>query len=62
MKNLLTFLSGKKGAIASIIGLITVYLQQVAILGDNEAILIMGITTVIFGGASYLTGKVIYNK
>jgi hypothetical protein len=62
MKTLLTFLSGKKGAIASIIGLITVYLQQVAILGDNEAILIMGITTVIFGGASYLTGKIIYNK
>ena len=62
MKTLLTFLSGKKGAIASIIGLITVYLQQTVIIGNNEAILIMGITTVIFGSASYLTGKIVYKK
>ncbi len=62
MKTILKFLSGKKGAIASIIGLIAGYLAATDYLGQNEVILIMGITTIIFGSASYATGKFVYKK
>lgn len=60
MKELLIWLSGKKGSIASLIGLVVAYLATQAILGEAEVILIMGITTVLFGTASRLTGK-LYN-
>jgi len=53
-------MSGKKGSIASIIGLIVAYLATQAILGEAEVILIMGIATVLFGAASYGTQR-LYN-
>ena len=62
IKKILKFLSGKKGSIASIIGLIVAYLATKSLLGEAEVILVMGITAIIFGGASFLTGKIIYNK
>ena len=62
MKTLLAFLSGKKGAIASILLGIVAYLATKDILGEAEVILATLVVTVIFGGASYLTGKVVYNK
>lgn len=57
---ILSFLRGKKGSIASIIGLIVAYLATQAILGESEVILIMGVTTVLFGAASYGTAR-LYN-
>ena len=60
MTDLLIWLSGKKGSIASIIGLIVAYLATQAILGEAEVILIMGIATVLFGAASYGTQR-LYN-
>ena len=57
MENFLLFLQGKKGAIASLIGLVVAYLAVKAILGEAEVVLIMGISAVLFGAASYKTGK-----
>lgn len=62
MKTILTFLSGKKSVIASLIGLIVSYLATKTILGEAEVLLIMGITTLIFGTASYATGKIVYKN
>jgi len=53
-------MSGKKGSLASIIGFIVAYLATQAILGEAEVILIMGISTVLFGAASYGTQR-LYN-
>ena len=60
MEKLLLFLSGKKGAIASIIGLIVGYLATQGILHEAEVVLIMGITGIVFGTASYHTKKLFY--
>ena len=62
MKNILTFLSGKKGAIASVIMTVVAYLAVKGLLGEPEVVLIGGLTTIIFGSASYVTGKIDYNK
>ena len=62
LKSILVYLSGKKSAIASIIGLVVGYYAAAGTIGQNEVILIMGITTILFGSASYATGKYIYNK
>jgi len=59
---ILKYLSGKKGAIASLIGLVVGYLAAVGTFGENEVLLIMGITTILFGSASYATGKFVYKK
>lgn len=55
----LTLLIGKKGAIASIIMTVVAYLAAKAIIGDLEVVLIGGLTAIIFGGASYATGRMI---
>ncbi len=57
MTKLLLLLQGRKGAIASIIGLFVAYLATEGILGGAETTLIMGISAILFGGASYYTGK-----
>lgn len=62
IKYILKVLSGKKSAIASIVGFIVAYLAVKDIFGQPEVILVMSITTVLFGGASYYTGKLIYPK
>ena len=62
MKTILNFLSGKKGAIASAIMTIVAYLAVKGLLGEPEVILIGGLTTILFGGASYATSKLVYGK
>jgi len=62
INSLLHFLRGKKGSIASIIGLVVAYLAVKDILGQPEVILIMGISTILFGTASYMTKQLVYKK
>jgi len=62
MKDVLIYLSGKKGVIASILGLINGYLVAQAYIDQNTFLLIGGILTAIFGGASYATKVVYKNK
>jgi len=62
LKQVLQFLAGKKSAIASILGAVVAYLAAKGLLGELEVVLIGSIMTVIFGGTSYFTGKLIYKK
>lgn len=62
MTQILQFLSGKKGAIASIIMSTVAYLATKGLLGEPEVILIGSLTTIIFGGASYATARYLYGK
>jgi len=57
MDKILKFLSGKKSVIASIIMTVIAYLATKGLLGDAEVTLIGALTTIIFGTASYATGK-----
>lgn len=61
MDKLLIWLQGKKGSLASIIGLIVGYLATRGILGQYEVILIMGLSLILFGEASIKT-KELFNK
>jgi len=60
MDKLLIWLSGKKGAIASILMGVIAYLGTIEVLGSAEVALAALICTVLFGTASYQTGK-LYN-
>ena len=62
MTKLLTFLSGKKGTIATILMTIVAYLSVKNYLGEAEVILIGGLVTIIFGTASYATARIVYGK
>ena len=62
MTKLLQFLSGKEGAIASVIMTIVAYLAVKGLLGEAEVVLIGSLTTIIFGGASYATARLVYGK
>lgn len=62
LQNILTFLSGKKGAISSVIMTIVAYLAVKGLLGEAEVVLIGSLTTIIFGGASYATARLVYGK
>lgn len=62
MKKVLIFLSGKKSAMSSVIMTIVAYLSAKLIIGELEVVLIGSLVTIIFGGASYATGKFIYKK
>ena len=62
MKNILTFLSGKKSAIATILMGIVAYLATKSLLGEPEVVFLTLLVGTIFGGASYATGKIVYNK
>lgn len=59
---ILLWLSGKKGALASIVGAVNTYLYAKDVYGDLEAALVATISLVIFGGASYATSKLVYKK
>ena len=59
---LLEFLSGKKGAFASIIMSTVAYLAVKGLLGEAEVVLIGSLVTIIFGGASYATARLVYGK
>ena len=57
MERFLMFMSGKKGSIASCIGLVVAYLATKGILGEAEVVLAMGFSLVFFGVASYKTAR-----
>lgn len=62
LKTILKFLSGKKSAFVGAIGLVIAYLAVKGIIGEAEVILFGGLNTIIFGGVSYATGKILYQK
>ena len=62
LKTILKWLSGKKSIIAGVIMTTSVYLAGVGVITTETATYINAITTLIFGSASYATGKIIYNK
>ena len=41
---------------------VVAYLAVKGLLGEPEVVLIGGLTTIIFGSASYVTGKIVYNN
>jgi hypothetical protein len=61
IKNILTFLSGKKGVIASIIGLVVTFLLSEGYISSAVAGLIGGISTILFGAASMATKTIVYS-
>jgi len=60
--SILIWLSGKKGTIATILMGIVAYLAAIEVLGQPEVILATVIIGALFGTASRLTGKFVYNK
>lgn len=62
LKQVLKWLSGKKSALAAIVGLVIAYLASKAIIGEAEVIFLGGLNVIIFGGASYATGRIVYGK
>lgn len=62
LKTLLKWLSGKKSIIGGVIMTTTVYLASQGVITTETATYVNGVTTLIFGSASYATGKIIYNK
>jgi len=62
LKAILKLLSGKKSAFSAIIMGVVAYLAAKSIIGEAEVTLITVIVAALFGGASYATGKLIYNK
>jgi hypothetical protein len=62
LREFLTWLSGKKGSLAAIVGAINAYAAVKGYIGEPEVILIASVSLVLFGTASYVTGKIVYNK
>jgi len=62
IKQILTWLSGKKSVIFGALGVIVLYLLQEGQITENMAYLIQGLLTVLAGGASYATGRLVYKK
>ena len=60
LKQILAWLSGKKGAIASIISLITTFLLSNGSISTAVAVLIGGISFVLFGAASVATKSLVF--
>ena len=61
LEKFLRLLSGRKGSIASVIGLVVSYLATKSILDEASVVLIMGLSLVFFGTASYKTAQ-LYKK
>ncbi len=62
LKQLLKWLSGKKSIIGGVIMTTSVYLAGQGQITAETATYINGIVTILFGTASYATGKLVYNK
>jgi len=62
LKQILTFLSGKKAIIAGIITSTSAYLVVRGVLAPMDATYINVLTGLILGSASVATGKLIYPK
>lgn len=62
LKIILKWLSGKKGVIASIIGLVLAFCASKGLL-DTETVVFLGsLSTLIFGSVSVATKSVVYAK
>lgn len=59
---ILGWLSGKKSIIAGIITTTSAYLASIGVITNDLAVYINAISLLVFGSASYATGKMIYNK
>lgn len=59
---ILNWLSGKKSIIAGIITTTSAYLASTGVITNDLAVYINGISLLVFGSASYATGKLVYNK
>jgi len=57
---ILKFLSGKKSAIASIIGLVIAFCASKGYLDTEVVILLGSISTIVFGTASMATKTIVY--
>lgn len=61
IKSILTWLSGKKSVIFGLCGVIVIYLLKEGQINENLALLIQSILTLLAGGASYATGRLVYS-
>jgi hypothetical protein len=59
---LLKFLSGKKSVISGILNLTSAFLVLKGVIDADTGAYISGLILLIFGSASYATGKLVYNK
>lgn len=62
IKQILTWLSGKKSIIAGLITTTSAYLALTGVITPELATYINGISLLLFGSASLATGKIVYNK
>lgn len=62
LRSILGWLSGKKNIIAGIITTTSAYLVTTGTITNELAVYINAVSLLIFGSASYATGKLIYNK
>ena len=62
VKQILKWLSGKKNIIGGLIMTTSAYLATVGVIDTDTAVYINAMATLVFGGASYATGKLIYQK
>jgi len=62
LKQVLKWLSGKKSIIAGLITTTSAYWVTIGYVQMDTALYINAMTLIIFGSASYATGKIVYNK
>ncbi len=62
LKEILKWLSGKKSIIAGLITTTSAYWVTIGYVQMDTALYINAMTLIIFGSASYATGKIIYQK
>ncbi len=62
LKQILTFLSGKKSIIAGLITTTSAYLGSIGAITPELVVYINAMSLLIFGAASVATGKIVYNK
>ena len=62
LKEILKWLSGKKSVIAGLITTTSAYWVTIGYVQMDTALYINAMTLLIFGSASYATGKYIYKK
>ena len=62
LKQILTWLSGKKSIIAGLITTTSAFLVSEGVITAEQGTFIASISLILFGSASYATGKIVYNK
>jgi hypothetical protein len=62
LKQILTWLSGKKSIIAGLITTTSAFLTTQGVISSDLAVYINAISLLIFGSASIATGQIVYKK